>query len=171
MRTSTCKRNDSPLDRINNFTRGWAISIRKPPSSLPSKVVLAQDNRCFSPLPLSLSFLPSLPFNKLTRAHISIHTYTRHTYTHTDALPNRPSKIQPVFGFGTVSNRLFALPRANIYQDTTRVDFRSCAGGIVVRNRRCGARRIDSPRGRDAARRGRGGGRGERKERARRLAG
>lgn len=64
-------------------------------------VVLAQDNRCFLPLP------------------------SRETHTH--APPNRPSSAQPV---SRLWNSFELAPRANIYQDTTRDDFHSCVEWI-----------------------------------------
>lgn len=52
---------------------------------------------------------PSLP-KRLTRRRVDLRELNR-----------SPS-------FGTVSNSLLALPRANIYQDTTRENFHSCVG-------------------------------------------
>lgn len=148
----------APLDRINNFTRGWAISIRKSPPSPLSSFSLEESSWCR----ITGAFRPSLPLFRQTCARAHIHAHIR-------APSNRPSKAQPVFGFGTVSNRLFALPRANIYQGTTRVDFRSYAGGILVirgrrwreKNRLCG----------DATRRGGDEEGDEGRERGARLAG
>lgn len=172
MRASTCKRNDSPLDRINNFTRGWAISIRKPlllpfPRRSSWRRITGASR---SSLPLF--FPPSLPFNNLMRVHAHTNTYKHiqtHTYTRT-----AESTIENSTSF-RLWNSFEPAVRATTCQYLPGYHESGfpllCGRDLVVRSRRCGERRIDSTRGRDAARRGRRGGRGERKERARRLAG
>lgn len=114
MRASMCKKEKEmnshlstvliTLHAAEQYRSGSLLSL------LPEESSWRQDNRCFSSL--------SPPFRQMrARAH-----------KHTFIPPNRPWKAQPVFGFGTISS-LFALPRANIYQGTTRVDFRSSFAG------------------------------------------